>query len=137
MSYKLMHDVLHCDAVGGNDKFVLMALADHMNETTLKCFPSYEMVAKITGLGRATVARSIKALKERGLIVSDHVGFAKSNNYLIVLPDSPQQSHSDTNGASQQSHSETPSVSQRDSISLNMRLHQSHCETLTSNIDSN
>lgn len=112
MSYKLMHDVLHCEAVGGTDKYVLMAIADFMNETTLKCSPSYDTLAKVTGLGRATVARSIAALKNAKLLISGKRGFWKSNNYLIVLPESPKQSQK-------------------------MRLQQSQNETVANNTTSN
>jgi len=49
-------------------KLVLLALADHANDETWKCWPSLGHLHKKTGLNRRTVSRAIKALIDSGLI---------------------------------------------------------------------
>ena len=49
-------------------KLVLLALADHANDETWKCWPSLGHLHKKTGLNRRTVSRALKLLADAGLI---------------------------------------------------------------------
>jgi DNA-binding transcriptional regulator YhcF (GntR family) len=50
------------------EKAILIALCDRMNDQTMLCCPSYEQIAVDTGFERSTVNRTLKKLKDRGLI---------------------------------------------------------------------
>lgn len=51
-----------------SQKLVLLALADHANDETWKCWPSLGHLHKKTGLNRRTVSRCIQSLVEQKLI---------------------------------------------------------------------
>lgn len=50
------------------EKAILITLCDRMNDQTKLCCPSYEQIAIDTGFERTTVNRTLKKLKDRGLI---------------------------------------------------------------------
>lgn len=50
------------------EKFVLVVIADHYNESAHRSWPSIERLARYTALGRSTVKRAIKRLEEEGLL---------------------------------------------------------------------
>ena len=52
----------------GINPLVYMALIRHENSRTKKCFPSYETMARETGLCKATVIKHIGLLEKYGLI---------------------------------------------------------------------
>jgi len=51
-----------------NEKSVITALCDHMNDKTGLCCPSYETLSEDTGYERTTISRTIKKLRNRGII---------------------------------------------------------------------
>lgn len=76
-------------------KIVLYWLADHHNETTGDCFPSYSTLAKECEMDRATVIRHINELIELRLIErverTRENGSRTSNGYRLSLKNNPSQ----------------------------------------------
>jgi biotin operon repressor len=49
-------------------------------------WPSYDSIGEVCGMGRATVARCLRELEKRGLIVKDGKPFGGSSRYRITPP---------------------------------------------------
>ncbi len=67
---------------------VLCYLLKCRNSVTGKCFPSYNKIASDCHISRSSVARAVKALKEKGIIrvrynYENHI--QRNNSYEIVL----------------------------------------------------
>lgn len=56
------------DLLKPTDRFVLLAIADHVGDTTGEAWPSIERVADRTSLSHRTVQRSLRTLEARGFI---------------------------------------------------------------------
>ena len=99
--------------VPANAKLVLFALIYHANKESGEAFPSWNLLARETGIGRSTIARLISQLVKAGCIVKRRRPGRQGSIYRIVphgpaeRPDSPAE-RPDT------SHRETSMVSQRD-----------------------
>ena len=50
------------------EKLVLLCLAHHYNVKTQQCNPSYERMAKMTGLCRRSITKAMRGLRDKGLI---------------------------------------------------------------------
>lgn len=78
-----------------NDKLVLWALCDHLNENTKACYPSTNRISEFTGLSKRTVLRCIKSLQKGYISVNKDKGI--TNNYSInfdyKLPELVTESH--------------------------------------------
>lgn len=84
----------------GNEKLVLLCLADHHNGETGDCYPSVKRVADWCGIGTATVNRTLAKLSDLGLvtvITRTNNGIRTSNQYDLALD------HSDRAPLSQRS----------------------------------
>jgi len=73
-------------------KFVLLMIADHYNDRWRRSWPSIATLARETSLGESTVKRSIRALREMGLIEVEtwfdaSTGKNMSNRYCLPLYD--------------------------------------------------
>lgn len=70
------------------EKLVLLALADHHNESTGMCCPSVETLAKRTNVSGRSVQRTISLLETRGLIERrpryNELGRQRSNNFVLM-----------------------------------------------------
>lgn len=64
-------------------KLVLVALAHFRNHKTYQCNPSIAALVRLTGLGRSTVCRELRYLREQNLIVAGLVGSHKTNSYIF------------------------------------------------------
>ena len=51
-----------------NERLVALVMFQHVNLTTMQCWPSVDTIARRAKVGRHTVARTIKVLLEIGLI---------------------------------------------------------------------
>lgn len=76
---------MHLSAI---DFYVLCYLLKCRNSVTGKCFPSYNKIANDCHISRSSVARAVKALKEKGIIrvrynYENHI--QRNNSYEIVL----------------------------------------------------
>jgi len=72
-------------------KIVLANLAQRANEANA-CWPSYELIAKDTGMSRRHVIRSVKKLLELGLIERKHRFKShenQSNVYVLKVTKKP------------------------------------------------
>lgn len=67
MSVRYITRAIDETSVTGNDRLVLIALADHADDEG-RCFPGQEHLAKRTGLGQRTIVRVVARLEEAGLI---------------------------------------------------------------------
>ena len=81
--------------LSSNDKLVLWALCDHLNENTKACYPSTNRIADFTGLSKRTVLRCIQNLQVGYITVNKDKGI--TNNYTInfdyKLPEVVTDSH--------------------------------------------
>jgi biotin operon repressor len=68
MSIKAMNWVWEQGRAEGSDRLVLLALADFADDNG-DCFGSWETMSRKTRLGRSTIARSVKRLKESGELI--------------------------------------------------------------------
>jgi DNA-binding transcriptional regulator YhcF (GntR family) len=50
------------------EKIVLLCLVQHYNPDTGQCNPSYDRLAKMTGLCRRTISKAFRGLRDKGLI---------------------------------------------------------------------
>lgn len=55
-------------------RLVLMALAKHANNDGTNCFPSVDTLAKLSGVRRSTVQRSLTVLELEGMVTTLHRG---------------------------------------------------------------
>ncbi len=68
--------------------YVLCYLYKCRNSVTGKCFPSYNRIVRDCHISRSSVARAVKALKEKGIIrvrynYKNHI--QRSNDYELIL----------------------------------------------------
>ena len=85
MSVKVMGMVWDLE-IPRDEKFVLLAFADHADHDGLNVYPSYERVALKTGYSERQVKRIVARLKKRGaLIVDGKVG--RRNKFRIPIGD--------------------------------------------------
>jgi biotin operon repressor len=79
------------------EKFVLVVLANYANKNGV-CWPSQETIGQKTGLSRASVQRSIRSLKERGLIQVEarrKRGYNHINRYYLNMELGLTETHSE------------------------------------------
>ena len=91
---------------------VYLALKRHAGKS-MECFPSLERLAEKAGVGRATVARALRALEDAGLIECrkrGRVNLYRLNSVLVPSQNETQESQNDTGP-----------VSKRDGTRLKMR----------------
>ena len=87
-------------AVRGNEKLVLLALADHADDAGV-CWPGVRRVAHKTGIHYGTVQRIVVRLRGAGLLEVLESGKAEgtSNLYRLTVP-APVDSHPERSGGS-------------------------------------
>lgn len=91
MSVRIMADVWASSAAKGNDRLVLLALADHANDEDRQCWPSLTHVAKKCQLSRTTVRRCVYRLAIRGELRLVILGSGRSaSRYEIWDPTKPR-----------------------------------------------
>jgi uncharacterized phage protein (TIGR02220 family) len=59
-----------------------MAINSKVNQTSAVAFPSYNTIAKMTGMSKPTVIKSVKRLIEVGLLLKTEIAY-NSNRYTI------------------------------------------------------
>lgn len=85
MSWRIMAEVFDTD-LPATEKFVLLAIANFVNDKKGYAWPSQETLASKTSLSRQTVNKAIKKLKEKGILISQRrseKGTSTSNLYRI------------------------------------------------------
>lgn len=83
MSIPLLNLAFKAAALGTNQRFVLVVLADHANAAG-KCYPSIARLMKRTGLCERTVQHCIKSLRQAGYIeVQANAGPRGANIYIV------------------------------------------------------
>ena len=80
MSVKIMGLVWDLD-LPQNEKFVLLAYADHADHNGRNMFPAVETVAKKTGYSERTVQRTTRSLEEKGYLIADGKGPKGTNKW--------------------------------------------------------
>ena len=68
MSYNMMNAVWHIKGLTGNEKILLLALADHYNEKSKLCCPGTTVLVNMTGLAPRTLDRVKIRLSDKELI---------------------------------------------------------------------
>lgn len=90
MSVKIMGLVWDC-GLPRNEKYILLALADHADHEGYNIYPSVGRVAWKTGYDERMVQRIIKKLITHGVLVSDGSGKRGTNRYRIRLECLPKR----------------------------------------------
>jgi hypothetical protein len=85
MSVRVMTAVFDYSEARGNDRLILLVIADRSNDDGTGCWRGKESIAHMARTSRATVTRSIARLEEIGELVVFHRPGATSQ-YQIVLP---------------------------------------------------
>ena len=80
MSVKIMGLVWDLD-LPQNEKFVLLAYADHADHNGRNMFPAVETIAKKTGYSQRSVQRTTHSLEEKGYLIADGKGPKGTNKW--------------------------------------------------------
>ncbi len=86
MSVKLMSMVFERFPVGGNERLLALALADHADDEGKRVHPGFERLAKKVMVSERTIIRLIKKLTEMGWLIKVSKGSAirgVANEYCI------------------------------------------------------
>ena len=70
-------------------KFLLLALADHANDTELECWPSMSFLSEKCSMERRQIQRLLKQLEDQGFIAIERRKNGtsdKSNVYKLLIP---------------------------------------------------
>ena len=113
--------ILRAPRLSANERLVLLAISDHLGDKR-SAWPSADRLAKMTGLARRTVLRTIKALDDSGRIAVVR-STGRANRYRMdwarINPfHDLRECQSDTRATespvpqSHQCHSDTPPVTQ-------------------------
>lgn len=102
MGMKAMTKVWEWSRSSGNDRMVLLAIADHANDDD-ECFPGVARIAKKSRISERTVQRCFKNLEKLGeLIIKEGEGFStkggKTNLFIITVKGGDKLSGSDNGG---------------------------------------
>jgi hypothetical protein len=73
------------DALTRAEKYVLLAYADHADQSGRNIFPSVDLVARKTGYSERAVQNSTRRLEENGYLIPDGQGPHGTNRYRIPL----------------------------------------------------
>jgi len=60
--------IMRCDKLNSSEFRVFLCLLSYANRTSGKAWPSYNTIQGCTGISRATIARAMASLKEKGLV---------------------------------------------------------------------
>ena len=85
MSFRIMAKVFDTD-LPATEKFVLLAIANFVNDERGYAWPSQETLASKTSFSRQTVSKAIKKLQQKGILISQRrseKGKSTSNLYRI------------------------------------------------------
>jgi hypothetical protein len=102
MSVRVMAAVWEQSEAEGNDRLILLALADHADDETWSCWPSIARLAQKTRVSGRTVQRCLRKLEEIGEVATEARGGTASNRemrpnrYTITLG-TPRQSDTPVN----------------------------------------
>lgn len=94
MSVKMMGLVWDCN-LPSNEKYILLAYADHADHDGGNIFPAVSRVAWKTGYDERTIQRATKQLIEKGVLVPDGKGKRGTNRYRIEVSCLPEREEYD------------------------------------------
>lgn len=119
MSVRYVTRAIDEKSVTGNDRLVLIALADHADDDGV-CFPGQEKLALRLGVSERTLNRVMSRLEEAGLIersrrYREFDGFRTSDLYQL-FPDSPDKVAGEVTRQSEQGYPTTVSVTKEPSV---------------------
>lgn len=92
MSIRATSWVLHESPASGNDRLVLIAIADEADDAGRNAFPGVDLIARKARVHRATAIRAISRLEAGGeLLVKrpDVAGRGRHNRYVVVMGRDP------------------------------------------------
>ena len=73
------------DEIGPNEKYVLLAYADHADHEGKSIFPAVETIIKKTGYSERSVQYITRSLEESGYLIPDGQGRKGTNKWYIPL----------------------------------------------------
>jgi Helix-turn-helix domain len=71
--------------IGGNQKVVLLGLANHAHPDGTEAYPSLDTLAIYAACDRSTARRNVRKLVEAGWVIEDGVGPRGENKYRLPL----------------------------------------------------
>lgn len=75
--------------VGGNQKVVLLGLANHAHPDGTESYPALDTLATYAACDRSTARRNLRKLVEDGWVVEDGLGPRGQGKYRLLMKDSP------------------------------------------------
>lgn len=100
-------------------KLTLIAICQHADNNTDSCFPSIRRLAKMTGLGKSSVARAVVVLDGLGVFLTCVLGKGHGSSYYRVNLEGLKQIATDWNKFKEESRPKLdPSVPERDTDDL-------------------
>ena len=90
MSVKVMSWVFEHSTSTGNERLVLLAIADHANDDQWSCWPSVPKLAAKACVSERTVQRALHALEERGELAIDRGAGPSGTHLFRVCPQGRQ-----------------------------------------------
>jgi len=84
MSVKVMTAVFDSN-LPPNEKFILLAYADHASDDGTRVYPAVDTIAKKTGYSKRTVQRITRQLEDAGFLIPDGKGKKGTNRWKIPL----------------------------------------------------
>ncbi|MDQ7262689.1 helix-turn-helix domain-containing protein [Paracoccus sp. PS-1] len=93
MSVKIMSAVFESETLGPTERLIMLALADHADDTG-RCYPSMQRLCQRTGLSERAVQVNIKKLQGQGYIkVVSGGGKGRPNIYFVSANPAPETPH--------------------------------------------
>lgn len=90
MSIRIMSAVFESKTLGPTERLVMLALADHADDSG-RCYPSNSRLCERTGLSERAVRQNVRAL-EAGGFLTVHIGIGQAGaNVYIVRPEGGQE----------------------------------------------
>jgi len=83
MSVKVMTLVFEYEGLKSTEKLILLAYADHADDSGANVYPSVETVARKTNLNKRTVQRKTKELEEDGFLFSQGWAHCRTKKWRI------------------------------------------------------
>lgn len=129
MSVRLMADIFALDDMGPTQRLILLALADHADDSG-RCYPSIERLCARTGLKPRSVQTNIRALVEAGYLCIEERAGPRGCNVFHVTVSPPQEMHPRIKCAPQEM-PETPHITAKDPAADAPEPSKNHQETPT------
>ncbi|EHR0737819.1 helix-turn-helix domain-containing protein [Escherichia coli] len=88
MSFKMISKVMETHFDSPSEKLVMLVMANFFDDKKAKCWPSYEVLAEITGFNKRTIIRVVDGLVSKGFLRKGQEptrrGSKRVKNYYVI-----------------------------------------------------